>query len=76
MFLEAHFIPFFNAKAPWLTGWICPKPILTHLKGAASKLLILIQPLFIRAEDGAQTRDPQLGRLVLYRLSYFRKIRF
>ena len=25
-----------------------------------------------RAEDGAQTRDPQLGRLVLYRLSYFR----
>ena len=27
-----------------------------------------------RAEDGAQTRDPQLGRLMLYRLSYFRKI--
>ena len=27
---------------------------------------------FCRAEDGAQTRDPQLGRLVLYRLSYFR----
>ena len=27
-----------------------------------------------RAEDGAQTRDPQLGRLVLYRLSYFRVI--
>ena len=26
-----------------------------------------------RAEDGAQTRDPQLGRLMLYRLSYFRK---
>ena len=24
------------------------------------------------AEDGAQTRDPQLGRLMLYRLSYFR----
>ncbi len=24
------------------------------------------------AEDGAQTRDPQLGRLVLYQLSYFR----
>ena len=37
------------------------------------------QPIFAflhlapnRAEDGAQTRDPQLGRLVLYRLSYFR----
>ena len=27
---------------------------------------------FDGAEDGAQTRDPQLGRLVLYRLSYFR----
>ena len=26
-----------------------------------------------RAKDGTQTRDPQLGRLVLYRLSYFRK---
>ena len=26
----------------------------------------------VGAEDGAQTRDPQLGRLVLYRLSYFR----
>ena len=28
----------------------------------------------IRAEDGVQTRDPQLGRLMLYQLSYFRKI--
>ena len=27
---------------------------------------------FYRAEDGAQTRDPQLGRLMLYQLSYFR----
>ncbi len=26
----------------------------------------------LRAEDGAQTRDPQLGRLMLYQLSYFR----
>ena len=26
----------------------------------------------LRAEDGTQTRDPQLGRLMLYRLSYFR----
>ncbi len=29
-----------------------------------------------RAEDEAQTRDPQLGRLMLYQLSYFRKFRF
>ena len=26
-----------------------------------------------RAENGAQTRDPQLGRQVLYQLSYFRE---
>ena len=26
--------------------------------------------LIQRAENGTQTRDPQLGRLVLYRLSY------
>ena len=30
-------------------------------------------PFKIRAEDGTQTRDPQLGRLMLYRLSYFRR---
>ena len=29
--------------------------------------------LIQRAENGTQTRDPQLGRLVLYRLSSFRK---
>ena len=28
-----------------------------------------------RAEDGAQTRDPQLGRLMLYQLSYFRNFK-
>ena len=28
--------------------------------------------ILLRAEDGAQTRDPQLGRLMLYQLSYFR----
>ena len=28
-----------------------------------------------RAEDEAQTRDPQLGRLMLYQLSYFRILR-
>ncbi len=27
-----------------------------------------------RAGDGTQTRDPQLGRLMLYRLSYSRNI--
>ena len=28
---------------------------------------------YFRAEDEAQTRDPQLGRLMLYQLSYFRR---
>ena len=27
-----------------------------------------------RAENEARTRDPQLGRLVLYQLSYFRSL--
>ncbi len=35
--------------------------------------LLTINP-FLRAEDGAQTRDPQLGRLMLYQLSYFRNM--
>ena len=32
----------------------------------------LHRQIFYRAEDEAQTRDPQLGRLMLYQLSYFR----
>ncbi len=28
--------------------------------------------IFNGAENGARTRDPQLGKLMLYRLSYFR----
>ena len=31
-----------------------------------------LDSLFGGAEDGTQTRDPQLGRLMLYQLSYFR----
>ena len=33
--------------------------------------IAMIHP-FSGAEDGTQTRDPQLGRLMLYQLSYFR----
>ena len=33
---------------------------------------LIVNISFSRAEDGAQTRDPQLGRLMLYQLSYFR----
>jgi hypothetical protein len=32
--------------------------------------------LKIRAENGTRTRDPQLGKLMLYRLSYFRIFNF
>ena len=32
----------------------------------------LLWPIF-GAEDEVRTRDPQLGRLMLYQLSYFRK---
>ena len=30
----------------------------------------------MRAEDGTRTRDPDLGKVVLYQLSYFRKCLF
>jgi hypothetical protein len=28
--------------------------------------------IFLRADDGARTHDPQLGKLMLYQLSYVR----
>ena len=30
--------------------------------------------MMTRAINGARTRDPQLGKLVLYQLSYYRKV--
>ena len=33
---------------------------------------LLIITRLLRAENGIRTRDPQLGKLMLYRLSYFR----
>ncbi len=30
----------------------------------------------LRAEDGTRTRDPDLGKVVLYQLSYFRNERY
>ncbi len=32
----------------------------------------LFRPLFDRAGNGIRTRDPQLGKLMLYQLSYSR----
>lgn len=37
------------------------------------RFFILIR---FRAENGARTRDPQLGKLMLYQLSYFRLYSF
>ena len=42
-------------------------------KGRYKKRDCLQKTISRRAEDGTQTRDPQLGRLMLYQLSYFRK---
>ena len=33
-------------------------------------------PLNNRAEDGTRTRDPNLGKVMLYQLSYFRMVCF
>ena len=30
-------------------------------------------PVAVRADDGDRTRDPQLGKLMLYQLSYVRE---
>ena len=32
--------------------------------------------LFSRAENETRTRDPNLGKVMLYQLSYFRNFRF
>ena len=34
---------------------------------------LFIKPIKRRAENGTRTRDPNLGKVVLYQLSYFRK---
>ena len=69
LFINIHIFP---SKQ----GWKVKKLIIRYLLGNKDKKRgshfhnYLIQ----RAENGTQTRDPQLGRLVLYRLSYFRKM--
>jgi hypothetical protein len=58
------------------TKKIVPRKIKRKFKKQKNAVNFHLQRFFpfLRAEDGAQTRDPQLGRLMLYRLSYFRKI--
>ena len=47
----------------------CPLP-----HGYNKKDLLKNSKSYMERKNGTQTRDPQLGRLVLYRLSYFRVI--
>ena len=36
------------------------------------RLAVVSEPFFLGAENEIRTRDPQLGKLMLYQLSYFR----
>ena len=58
----------------YLSRWRELNPRPHPYQGCALPLSYIGVPYFSRAEDGAQTRGPQLGRLMLYRLSYFRNI--
>ena len=54
-------------------GWIRTTEGVSQQIYSLPHLATLVLALSISgAEDGTQTRDPQLGRLMLYRLSYFR----
>lgn len=78
-----HWIMFLICSKPlksrhsWLISGLTlglTRPSKTTKKQEKKKGSYFCNYLIQRAENGTQTRDPQLGRLVLYRLSYFRKI--
>jgi hypothetical protein len=50
--------------------WKCSTPELHRQWESVAPRMAAI----LRAEDETRTRDPQLGRLMLYQLSYFRII--
>ena len=63
----------YNLQSRWRE--LNPRPL--PYQGSALPLSYIgnlyVCPLVpVGAEDEAQTRDPQLGRLMLYQLSYFR----
>ena len=62
----------------WTRDLFLTKEVLYHWATTAKWIWIsfLISFSMIGAKDGTQTRDPQLGRLMLYQLSYFRKLIF
>ena len=49
-----------------------PPPGLQENKATACRPLLFNSLSKLRAEDGTRTRDPNLGKVMLYQLSYFR----
>ena len=67
--------PFFISSRKRL--YISADPISSdNSKKEILKVDYLTFRILVRAEDGTQTRDPQLGRLMLYQLSYFRNFKW
>ena len=52
--------------------WMTTKEEKGRVKTKKENQLMLI--LFARAENEARTRDPNLGKVMLYQLSYFRRL--
>ena len=81
-------LPFLSGPEPVLTGesidraptfgafWLRRRHLAREITRDKNSPPLQVRPLSLlrcfRAEDEAQTRDPQLGRLMLYQLSYFR----
>ena len=59
-----------------LSDALTESPLRDYRRHNSKKRNSNMEFLFVRAEDGTQTRDPQLGRLMLYQLSYFRKFKW
>ena len=57
-----------------LTIFYYPRPPQNERKKQKHPAEDYLPGVSCRAEDEAQTRDPQLGRLMLYQLSYFRNL--
>ena len=52
------------------------EPVYTALQAVASPLgHSTMGSVFLRADDGIRTRDPHLGKVMLYQLSHFRSER-
>mgnify|MGYP001039215055 FL=1 len=63
---------FIDTPAPRKTRYRIIRPDLNTLKNAEDNLSII--SFLLGAENETRTRDPNLGKVVLYQLSYFRKL--